>query len=42
VVNTPQGLLVHSGDFKVDQTPVLGAAMDLNRFAPSGRPAFWR
>jgi ribonuclease J len=36
VVNTPQGYLVHSGDFKIDQTPVAGAAMDLNRFAHYG------
>jgi ribonuclease J len=36
VVNTPQGYLVHSGDFKIDQTPVTGAAMDLNRFAHYG------
>jgi ribonuclease J len=36
VVRTPQGYLVHSGDFKIDQTPVTGAAMDLNRFAHYG------
>ena len=36
VVRTPQGYLVHSGDFKIDQTPVAGAAMDLNRFAHYG------
>ena len=36
VVNTPQGYLVHSGDFKIDQTPVAGAAMNLNRFAHYG------
>jgi ribonuclease J len=36
VVRTPQGILVHSGDFKIDQTPVTGAAMDLNRFAHYG------
>ena len=36
VVRTPQGLLVHSGDFKIDQTPVSGGAMDLNRFAHYG------
>jgi ribonuclease J len=36
VVRTPQGTLVHSGDFKIDQTPVTGAAMDLNRFAHYG------
>ncbi|MGD0828508.1 MAG: ribonuclease J, partial [Desulfobaccales bacterium] len=28
--------LAHSGDFKIDQTPVAGAAMDLNRFAHYG------
>jgi ribonuclease J len=35
-VQTPQGVLVHSGDFKVDQTPVIGPATDLNRFAAWG------
>jgi ribonuclease J len=35
-VQTPQGVLVHSGDFKIDQTPVSGPAMDLNRFAHYG------
>ena len=36
VVKTPQGYLAHSGDFKIDQTPVAGAIMDLNRFAHYG------
>ena len=36
VVRTPQGCLAHSGDFKIDQTPVSGEAMDLNRFAHYG------
>jgi ribonuclease J len=36
VVHTPQGVLIHSGDFKIDQTPVTGTAMDLNRFAHYG------
>jgi ribonuclease J len=36
VVHTPQGTLVHSGDFKIDQTPVTGTTMDLNRFAHFG------
>jgi len=35
-LRTPQGVLIHSGDFKVDQTPVVGTAMDLNRFARYG------
>ena len=35
-VETPQGVLIHSGDFKVDQTPVIGPATDLNRFAAWG------
>ena len=35
-VRTPQGILVHSGDFKIDQTPVTGSATDLNRFAHYG------
>ncbi len=36
IVRTPQGVLAHSGDFKIDQTPVTGAVMDLNRFAHYG------
>jgi ribonuclease J len=35
-LQTPQGVLIHSGDFKIDQTPVTGRAMDLNRFAHYG------
>jgi ribonuclease J len=35
-VQTPEGVLVHSGDFKVDQTPMVGPATDLNRFAAWG------
>jgi ribonuclease J len=35
-LRTPQGVLVHSGDFKIDQTPVTGTVMDLNRFAHYG------
>jgi ribonuclease J len=36
VVRTPQGLLLHTGDFKVDQTPLDGEAFDLHRFAQLG------
>jgi len=35
-VTTPQGVIVHSGDFKIDPTPVAGRRMDLNRFAHWG------
>lgn len=35
-IRTPVGLLVHSGDFKVDPTPVVGPPTDLNRFAACG------
>src|SRR5687768_7047461 len=36
VVRTPQGVLLHTGDFKVDQTPIDGEAFDLHRFAQLG------
>ena len=36
VVRTPQGVLLHTGDFKVDQTPLDGEAFDLHRFAQLG------
>src|SRR6187549_2076736 len=36
VVRTPQGVLPHTGDFKVDQTPLDGQAFDLHGFARLG------
>lgn len=36
VVRTPQGTLVHTGDFKIDQTPIGGEPFDLRRFAQLG------
>jgi ribonuclease J len=35
-ITTPEGIIVHSGDFKVDQTPVDGQFTDLVRFAHYG------
>jgi ribonuclease J len=35
-IRTPQGLLLHTGDFKVDQTPLDGEACDLPRLAQLG------
>lgn len=36
-ITTPVGTIVHTGDFKVDYTPVFGDAIDLPRFAELGR-----
>jgi ribonuclease J len=36
IVRTPQGVLVHTGDFKIDQTPLSGEPFDLHRFAQIG------
>ena len=35
-VKTPVGMVIHSGDFKVDFTPIQGEPMDLQRFAELG------
>ncbi len=36
-VYSPAGTVVHTGDFKVDYTPVFGDAIDLQRFAEIGK-----
>jgi ribonuclease J len=36
-IRTPAGLVVHTGDFKLDQTPVDAGFTDLHRFADLGR-----
>ncbi len=36
-IRTPAGLIVHTGDFKVDYTPVYGDAIDLWRMAELGQ-----
>jgi ribonuclease J len=35
-VRTPAGVIIHTGDFKIDQTPVGGAPFDLHTFARYG------
>lgn len=37
VIDTPEGSLVHSGDFKLDPTPVVGPPSDLGRLEEVGR-----
>ena len=36
-IYSPAGTVIHTGDFKVDYTPVYGEAIDLQRFAEIGK-----
>ena len=36
-IHTPIGTVLHTGDFKIDYTPIDGRVMDLNRIAQLGR-----
>ena len=36
-IHTPAGLVIHTGDFKIDHTPVMSIPTDLNRLAAYGR-----
>jgi ribonuclease J len=35
-ITTPVGVIIHSGDFKVDDTPVIGPSIDLKRLSEYG------
>ena len=37
IIRTPVGTVVHSGDFKIDYTPISGKPTDLSRLAQLGR-----
>ena len=36
-IYTPAGIIIHTGDFKVDYTPVFGEPIDLQRFGEIGK-----
>ena len=36
-VHTPEGIILHTGDFKIDTTPVTGNMIDLARFGELGK-----
>ncbi len=36
-ITTPAGVILHTGDFKIDYTPLQGEPIDLQRFAEIGR-----
>lgn len=36
-ITTPLGVVIHTGDFKIDYTPIDGDVMDIHRFAELGK-----
>ena len=41
-IRTPVGVIIHTGDFKIDHTPVDGKPFDMHAFAATARKACWR
>ena len=41
-IETPHGVIIHTGDFKIDQTPIDGEDFDVHRLAHSALRASWR
>jgi ribonuclease J len=40
-ITTPWGLVVHTGDFKIDTTPIDGDMIDIARFAELAKAVYW-
>ncbi|MGI6013424.1 MAG: ribonuclease J [Oscillospiraceae bacterium] len=36
-IHTPKGVIIHTGDFKIDTTPIEGGMIDIARFAELGK-----
>lgn len=36
-IHTPKGIVVHTGDFKIDYTPIKGEMIDMHKFAELGK-----